>query len=438
MGICTTASSHSTPPDTASTVTTRLPLAAVIIKSRGGGVTAVTVRCVTDQQPYAVRGLAPLYLAGFTTAFGAHGVASVLGADTDGIGLSLLGLGVVLALYDVAEVLLKPLFGALSDRIGAKPVIVGGLVGFFGASLLALVDPSPLVLAIARFGQGAGASAFSPVSSAAVARLAGTERLGRYFGRYGAWKSVGYVLGPLLGIGINHWLGIQTVYVALGGLAGAAAVWVLFAMPALPVMPRRRYTVVDLVRQTTDRAFLVPTLLLATSTAILGVAVGFFPLLAIRLGSHPLVGAAAVAVLALTSAGAQPMVGRMRDQGRVTIRAGSALGLLVAALGLVVLAVWPHEVTLFVAAVAFGVMVSTVTPLAFAHLAASTPEERIGRTMGNAELGRELGDGGGPLLVGAVAAAWTLPAALIALAGITAAAGAVSWRGLRRPTSTRA
>lgn len=71
-------------------------------------------------------GLAPLYLAGFTTAFGAHGVASVLGAESDDIGLSLLGLGLVLALYDLAEVILKPVFGALSDRIGAKPVIVAG------------------------------------------------------------------------------------------------------------------------------------------------------------------------------------------------------------------------------------------------------------------------------------------------------------------------
>ncbi|GAA4811014.1 hypothetical protein GCM10023200_56000 [Actinomycetospora chlora] len=372
-------------------------------------------------------------MAGFTTAFGAHGVASVLGADTDDIGLSLLGLGLILALYDMAEVILKPFFGALSDRIGAKPVIVGGLVAFFLASLLALVDASPLVLAVARFGQGAGASAFSPASSAAVARLAGRERLGRYFGRYGAWKSVGYVLGPLLGIGLDHWLGIQAVYVVLGALAAAAGMWVAVAMPALPVVPRPRYTLLDLVRQTTERGFLVPALLLAMTTAVLGVAVGFLPLLAIRLGLNPLAGAGAVALLALTSAAVQPVVGRLRDRGLVTTRSGSLLGLLVAAAGLVVLAVLPHGVTLFVAAVAFGVTVSTVTPLAFAHLAAATPEERMGRAMGNVELGRELGDGGGPLIVGAIAAVWTLPAALLALAGGCAAAGAVSWRALRTP-----
>ncbi|HTI32277.1 MAG TPA: hypothetical protein VL422_01295, partial [Miltoncostaea sp.] len=78
-----------------------------------------------------------------------------------------------------------------------------------------------------------------------------------------------------------------------------------------------------------------------------------------------------------------------------------------------------------------GLTIGTVTPLAFAHLAAVTPDERMGRTMGNAELGRELGDAGGPLLVGGIAAAATLAAGLAALAAVSAAAGAVGWLGLR-------
>lgn len=381
-------------------------------------------------QPPA-RGLAPLYLAGFTTAFGAHGVASVLGAETDDLGLSLVTLGAVLALYDVAEVVLKPLFGALSDRIGAKPVIVGGLVGFAVASLLAVAFPSVLVLALARLGQGAAASAFSPASSAAVARLAGRQRLGRYFGRYGAWKSLGYVLGPVLGIVLVEGIGMRALYVALTVLAIAAALWVAVSMPVLPVHARRRTTLADLVRQTTERTFLVPTLLLATTTGVLGVVVGFLPLLAVRLDLPAVVGAVAIAVVALVSTVLQPLAGRLRDQGRLGTRAGCVGGLLLAAAGLAVLAALPGPVTLFVAAATVGGMLGTVTPLAFAHLAASTPDDRMGRTMGNAELGREVGDAGGPLLVGTVATAWSLPAALAVAAVATAAVGAVGWRTLR-------
>ena len=386
----------------------------------------------TTVPPPLTRGLPPLYLAGFTTAFGAHGVASVLGAETDDIGLSLLGLGVVLALYDLAEVVLKPLFGELSDRIGARPVIIGGLLGFVVASLLSLIQPTVALLAIARLGQGAAASAFSPASSAAVARIAGKQRLGQYFGRYGAWKSLGYVLGPLLGILLVQAFDIRALYLALAVLGAVAAVWVAVVMPALPVQPRPRYTVVDLLRQTTDRSFLVPTLLLATTTGVLGVAVGFLPLLATRLELPSVVGAAAIAVLAAVSTLVQPVTGRLRDAGRISTRTGSTGGLLVGAAALAILAIVPNVGTLFLVAVAVGVMIGIVTPLAFAHLAAGTPEERMGRMMGNAELGREAGDAGGPLLIGAVATAWTLPAALGLLAALTAAASGVSWLTLRR------
>ncbi|MFE1077795.1 MFS transporter [Nocardiopsis alba] len=374
----------------------------------------------------SARSVAPLYLAGFTTAFGAHGVAGVLGVESADLGLSLLKLGLVLALYDVAEVILKPIFGALSDRIGARPVIIGGLAAFSAASLLALLAPTPLVLALARLGQGAAASAFSPASSAAVARLAGKERLGRSFGRYGAWKSLGYVLGPIIGVGLAYVWGIEALYLALAILAAVAAVWVLASVPALPVVPRPRYTVADLVRQTTERGFLVPTLLLATTTAILGVAVGFLPLLATRFGLNPMVGAGAVALLALVSTLLQPLIGRMRDERRITTRAGGPAGLALAAAGLILLALVPNAVTLFVCAVTIGLMLGAVTPLAFAHLADVTPEERMGRTMGNAELGREIGDAGGPLVVGAIATVASLPVALMSLAAAGLASGVLS------------
>jgi MFS family permease len=53
------------------------------------------------------------------------------------------------------------------------------------------------------------------------------------------------------------------------------------------------------------------------------------------------------------------------------------------------------------AAMAIGAGVAAVTPLGFARLAALASEHRLGQTMGAGEVGRELGDAGGPALVGA-------------------------------------
>ncbi|WP_205315548.1 MFS transporter, partial [Nonomuraea lactucae] len=96
----------------------------------------------------------PLYAAGFTTAFGAHGIAANLGAHSQDAVTSLLVLGGLLALYDGAEVVLKPLFGTLADRVGARPVLLGGLLAFAAASALYAVGDSPAWLWAARLGQG--------------------------------------------------------------------------------------------------------------------------------------------------------------------------------------------------------------------------------------------------------------------------------------------
>jgi MFS transporter, DHA1 family, tetracycline resistance protein len=72
-------------------------------------------------RPGTRAGLWPLLGAGFVTAFGAHAIAATLGRYASDRHASLIQLGVLLALYDGAEVFLKPAFGALADRIGPPP-----------------------------------------------------------------------------------------------------------------------------------------------------------------------------------------------------------------------------------------------------------------------------------------------------------------------------
>jgi MFS family permease len=371
----------------------------------------------------AAPSLGALNAAGFVTAFGAHSIAVGLGVEAHDIGLNLLSLGVLLAVYDVAEVILKPVFGSLSDRIGAKPVIIGGLIAFAALSLLGIFAANPLFLGIARFGQGAAASAFSPASSAAVARLAGPAAAGRYFGKYGSWKGLGYALGPLLGAGLIWLGGFPALFIVLAVSAAATAGWVALTIPGMPVLARPRYTVADLARQLADRSFLLPVAALAVATGALGVAVGFLPLLGTRLGLNALVSIATVTVLAIASSLIQPVIGRLRDSGKLGTKPGIASAIFLIGLATVLVAFVPSPAVLYLAALFLGLGIGTATTLGFSHLAATIPRERMGRTMGTAELGREIGDAGGPLLVGAIATVAGLTAGLGALAAVAGVIG---------------
>ena len=372
--------------------------------------------------------LAPLYGAGFLTAFGAHGVAANLGVLAADRGASLLAVGLLLAMYDAAEVILKPVFGSLADRIGPRPVILGGVIGFAAASAAFVLVDNPALLGAARFAQGAAAAAFSPAASAMVGRLSGPRTRGRSFGGYGAAKSLGYMLGPVVGGLLILIGGDRLLFGTLAVLAVLIAVWVRLGTPHLEPLPRRRATPADLIHRLTQPGFLRPTLALAGGTAALAVGVGFLPLAGAGAGFGPLVTGALVSLLGICAIVVQPWAGRARDRGRLRDTVALTAGLALAAAGVAltaVVAATPDALYLLLpAAVAIGAGTAVLTPIGFAHLADHTRPDRLGQTMGSAEIGRELGDAGGPLLVGAVAAATSLALGLAVLTGLLVAGSA--------------
>jgi MFS family permease len=189
-------------------------------------------------------------------------------------------------------------------------------------------------------------------------------------------------------------------------------------VPAAPPLPRARLTVADLARRLASPGFVRPILALAAATAALSVGVGFLPVAGAGRGLGPLATGAIVSVLAAAAALIQP-------------RAGLAAGLALTAIGSAAVVI-PGIAGLVAAAVLIGIGVGVITPIGFAYLATTTPTERLGQTLGAAEVGRELGDAGGPLLVGALAAALT-PALLTFAPLLTATAAIVAAPATRHP-----
>ncbi|MCD2186484.1 MFS transporter [Actinomycetospora soli] len=370
-------------------------------------------------RPVARGAILPLYAAGFVTAFGSHGIAANLGFTGD-LGEQLVTLGILLALYDGAEIVLKPVFGALADRVGLRPVLLGGLFGFALASAAFVLVGNPALLGLARFAQGAAAAAFSPSAGALIGRIAPATGQGRAFGGYGAWKGLGYTAGPLLGGVLIAAGGYPLLFTVLTVVAVAVFVWTVVVVPDPPPLPRRRQGLGQALRGLADPGFLPPTLALAASAAALSCGVGFLPLVGAADGLSPVATGAAVSVLAVVAAVSQPLVGRVRDAGRLPDRTALVVGTLLTAAGLAVPAVVGHLAGLLVAAAVIGIGTAVITPVAFAVLAAWSPPERIGQTMGSAEIGREIGEAGGPFLTGVLAAAFGLGGGFLGIAVLVA------------------
>ncbi|MEU6883109.1 hypothetical protein [Streptomyces sp. NPDC046712] len=215
--------------------------------------------------------------------------------------------------------------------------------------------------------------------------------------------------------------GLRLLFVVMAVCGAAVALWAALAVPSVPPLPRKRQTVADLVRRLADRSFLAPTAALAAATAALSGGVGFLPVSGAAAGLGIVATGAAVSVLAATAAFVQPKAGRALDSGRLTTRTGRLTGLAVTGPD------WRRPCSPASPASSSprpspAPGTGLITPLGIAALAASTPEKRLGQSMGSAELGRELGDAGGPMLVAAVATLSTLTYGYATLALLVAAA----------------
>jgi len=129
--------------------------------------------------------------------------------------------GLVMGAYFVAALLCQYPAGRLADRIGRRPILLGGLALYAAGSLGFLASPTPTVDIFLRALQGAGAGSAEVAALAMVSSAVTLDRRGRAFGSiYGAQLG-GMAIGPLVGSLVG--IGSMDVLFVAAGAAGLVA-----------------------------------------------------------------------------------------------------------------------------------------------------------------------------------------------------------------------
>jgi MFS transporter, DHA1 family, multidrug resistance protein len=127
--------------------------------------------------------------------------------------------------------------GPLSDRIGRRRVLLGGLVVYVAGGLACWAAPSARLLVLARVLQALGAGSGPVIGRAVIRDLYEPARAARVLGYMGTAMALTPILAPIVGGVLHVAFGWRAVYLAL---ATCGAVFLGIATLLVPETNRRR------------------------------------------------------------------------------------------------------------------------------------------------------------------------------------------------------
>ncbi|QAY67266.1 MFS transporter [Paenibacillus protaetiae] len=147
-------------------------------------------------------------------------------------------MGLVITVYVIGGVLLRPLSGGWVDRFGKKKMAVLGMVVFLAACLGYFATKNVMFLfLVVRLIHGMAYALASTATSTAASAMIPESRQGEGMGYFSMFMSIAMVIGPALGLTL--WKG-HNVNVLLFGVSIIAALSLLFALAMKPnEQPRR-------------------------------------------------------------------------------------------------------------------------------------------------------------------------------------------------------
>lgn len=327
--------------------------------------------------------------------------------------------GLIVAVFSIPSVLVRPFLGRLADTWDLRGLWLLGALGLTVASVLYVV-PSVFFIGLLRLFHGTSWAAFNTGGNTTLARIAPPERRAEAAGVFGLMPSLAHMLLPSVGLLLVGAVGTSAAFLVAGVLAGAAAllIWV-GPFPPGPLSDSPPHND-DFWRSLIEKRALLPMVLEFLWMTVNVLFFIFPPLFAAANGIelqalaiyYPVVGA----VLIVTRLVVGPRLDRLpRGVPLVVAIASGTVALVFAAAAETVL-------TFTIAGSFFAFGTTFISPVAMALAIDRANPQRRGAAMATYSLGYQLGFGLGSLVWGILISVAGFPApfilGLMSMAGI--------------------
>ena len=341
-------------------------------------------------------------------AWGIHRGLSSLFAQQELLITSYTQIGYIVSIFGLSKAVTNLLFGAISDRVGRKPVIITGIIltGLGGALIGRASDFTYMLLGTALIGVGGGAT-FVGIMVSMTETL--PLQIGLSMGLFELAAYGGSSIGTYAGGRLAIVRGLRYPFIAFIFISAFGAVASCLLAPETRKASSHVVTARHSLGSHFDDFFrIIPLSLAGFSSKIMdSLVISFLPLYLLERGLS-LEGATTIlSAFTLSWALLQPLTGHLSDRvGRKTI---TVLGLFGSSATIIALSLTNNYLYLLSLALLLGFEAALFyTPLV-AMVSDIAPSELEGTLIGSYRFFRDMGYFIGPILLGKIADLYMLP-----------------------------
>ncbi|NLY70783.1 MAG: MFS transporter [Clostridiales bacterium] len=302
--------------------------------------------------------------------------------------------GMVMGVFTVSAVIMRPIAGRLIDRQGRRGIFLLGLIVIILSVFAHNWAPTILILLILRFIHGFGWGASSTASSTIASDIIPKSRLGEGMGFFGLTGTFGMAIGPAYGLWLLKDYDFNTVFYISSGIV---LVSIIIALPI-------KYPILETSLETEkkgiiEKTAMLPAIVMFFITMNYGSIVSFIALYAGQkrvenIGLFFTVYAAALLI-------SRPYFGRLTD--RKGISSAVYPGIIFVILSMFLIYYANSLSTFLIAGFIYGIGFGAIQPALLAMSVRNVSYSRRGAANATFYLGFDLGIGVGSVIWGIIA-----------------------------------